>query len=146
MGTDRPGAAHRTSLWKLLAAWLVMLAVSVGNGAIRELTYGASVAELAAHQISTATGIVLLGAVIGLFARSSPFSSAREAVCAGLFWAALTVAFEFIFFHYVGGHSWSALLASYNVRQGRVWVFVIVWVAVAPYAIFRWCNTRGKRP
>ena len=52
-------------------------------------------------------------------------------------WAALTVAFEFVFFHFIGGHSWSELLANYNVGQGRVWVFVVLWIAVAPWFFFR---------
>jgi hypothetical protein len=49
----------------------------------------------------------------------------------------LTVAFEFLFFHYVTGHPWAELLANYDVRAGRTWVFVLVWVALAPYAFFR---------
>jgi len=143
---DRPRTACGAGLWKFLAAWLAMLAVSVANGAIREFTYGPHVDELAAHQISTAIGILAIGAVIGLFTRLSPFSSARQAVCVGLFWAALTVAFEFVFFHYIGGHSWAALLSNYNVLQGRVWVFVIVWVAMAPYITFRLNKRRRKEP
>ncbi|MFB0935504.1 MAG: hypothetical protein QMB52_06990 [Propionivibrio sp.] len=141
---NRPGTARGAGPWKFLAVWLAMLAVSVANGALREFTYGTCVDELAAHQISTAIGIVALGAVIGLFARVSPFSSAGEAVCVGLFWAALTVAFEFVFFHYIGGHSWAALLSNYNVLQGRVWVFIIAWVAMAPYIAFRLNKRRRK--
>lgn len=50
---------------------------------------------------------------------------------------ALTVAFEFLFFHYVGGRSWSELLANYTLFEGRVWVAVLAWVAIAPYVFFR---------
>lgn len=126
-----------SSLWKYLAAWLVMLAVSVANGAARDFTYGRYLDELAAHQVSTASGILLLGAVIWGFGKLVPPSSGREAVAIGLLWAALTVAFEFLFFHFVGGHSWSELLANYNVLKGRVWVLVVLWVAGAPYLFFR---------
>ncbi len=126
-----------SNLWKYLAAWLVMLAVSVANGAVRDFTYGRHLGELAAHQFSTASGILLLGAVIRGFGKLVPPSSGREAVAIGLLWAALTVAFEFLFFHFVGGHSWSELLANYNVLKGRVWVFIVLWVATAPYLFFR---------
>lgn len=126
--------------WKYLAAWFAMLIVAVANGAFRDFTYGRHMSELAAHQISTAIGIVLLGAVMRAFvALVSP--SRRQAVTAGLFWAALTVAFEFLFFHNVGGHSWAELLANYNLLQGRVWVLVVVWVAIAPYLFVRF---RGR--
>jgi hypothetical protein len=123
--------------WKILAAWFVMLLVSVANGAVRDFTYGRHLEEPAAHQVSTAGGILLLGSVIWAFGRLVPPASAREALSIGLFWAALTVAFESLFFHFVTGHAWPELLASYNVLKGRVWVFVLLWIAVAPCLFFR---------
>lgn len=122
---------------KYVAVWVVMLLVSVANGATRDVTYGRYLDELAAHQVSTACGILLLGLVIWLSGAFVPITSGRHAIAVGLFWAGLTVAFEFLFFHYVGGHSWSALLANYNVQEGRVWVFVVLWIAIAPYVFFR---------
>jgi hypothetical protein len=49
----------------------------------------------------------------------------------------LTAAFEVLFFHYVGGRSWAQLLADYDVQHGRLWVFVLIWLAVAPYLFHR---------
>lgn len=123
--------------WKYLAGWFVMLLVSIANGAARDLTYGKHMSELAAHQLSTITSILSLGAVIWGFVRFYPPSSGHNAITIGLAWAALTVAFEFLFFHFVSGHSWSELLANYNVLEGRVWVAVLLWVAAAPYIFFR---------
>jgi hypothetical protein len=122
---------------KYLIAWFVMLLVSIANGAVRDFTYGKYMDELAAHQFSSASSVLLLGLFIRAFVKFYPPSSGREAVTIGLLWVALTVAFEFLFFHYVGGHSWSELLANYNVFQGRVWIVVLAWVATAPYVFFR---------
>jgi hypothetical protein len=58
----------------------------------------------------------------------------------GLFWMALTVAFEFLFFHYVGGHPWPALLANYDLLNGRIWVLLLAWIAIAPYVFDRCKN------
>jgi hypothetical protein len=124
-------------MWKYLIAWFVMLLVSIANGAVRDFTYGKHMDELTAHQLSTVSSVLLLGVVIWGFVRFYPPSSGREAVSIGLMWMALTVAFEFLFFHYFGGHSWSELLANYNVLKGRVWVVVLIWVAIAPYVFFR---------
>jgi hypothetical protein len=124
-------------MWKYLIAWFVMLLVSIANGTVRDFTYGKRMAELSAHQLSTASGVLLLGIVIHGFVRRYPPSSGQKAVSIGLLWMALTVAFEFLFFHYVGGHSWAELFANYDVSKGRVWVFVLIWVAVAPYLFFR---------
>lgn len=122
---------------KYLIAWWVMLLVAMANGALRDLTYGRLVGPLAAQQLSTVSGILLLGCVMGLFQRRHPAASARQAVAIGLFWMTLTVAFEFLFFHYLGGHSWAELLANYDVAAGRTWVLVLVWLAVAPYLFHR---------
>lgn len=123
--------------WKYLATWCVMLLVSIANGAARDLTYGKYMSELAAHQLSTVTSVLSLGVVIWVFVRRYPPSSARHAVTIGLAWATLTVAFEFLFFHFIGGHTWAELLANYNIFEGRVWVVVLLWVAAAPYVFFR---------
>lgn len=124
-------------MWKYLVAWFAMLLVSVANGVIRDLTYGKQIDALSAHQISCVTGILLLGIVIERFIRHFPPASGRQALLTGVFWLALTVAFEFLFFHYVGGHSWSELWGNYDVLNGRLWVFVLLWVALAPYVFFR---------
>ena len=126
-----------SSIAKYIAAWFVMLLVSIANGAARDFTYGKQMSELAAHQLSTLTSVLLLGAVIFAFVHFFPPASGQEAIFIGLFWMVLTIAFEFLFFHFVGGHSWAQLLANYNILEGRVWVVVLAWVAVAPYVFFR---------
>jgi len=120
-----------------LAGWFVMLLLSVANGAIRDFTYGRHMDELTAHQISTGSSVVLLGISIWGYVRICPPSSSSQALWLGLQWMLFTVAFEFLFFHYVGGHSWPELLSNYDVLSGRVWVLVLAWVATAPYLFFR---------
>ena len=122
----------------VLLAWLLMLLVSIGNGLIRELTYGPRVDELAAHQISTLSGMLLIGLVIMGFVHRYPPVSGRAALGLGAVWMGLTIAFEFLFFHYVGGHPWPALLANYNLLAGRIWVVLLLWIGLAPYLFFRW--------
>lgn len=124
-------------LWKLLVVWCIMLLVSVANGACRDFTYGKRMGELAAHQLSTASSIIVLGVVIFSYIRLYPPTSFLQALGIGLFWMTLTIAFEFLFFHYVGGHSWSSLLKNYYVHEGRVWVLVLLWIALAPSLAFR---------
>ncbi|MBI5435889.1 MAG: hypothetical protein HY937_02040 [Nitrosomonadales bacterium] len=122
---------------RYLLAWFVMLLVSVANGTLRDFTYGKHLSELLAHQLSTLSGMALLGLVIFAFVRRWPPVSARQALSIGLFWMALTVAFEFLFFHFVSVHPWSVLLANYDLLHGRVWVLLLAWVAFAPYLFYR---------
>ena len=50
----------------------------------------------------------------------------------GIFWAVITIIFEFVFGHYVIGHSWQKLFADYNLFNGRLWVLVLINNIVAP--------------
>lgn len=122
---------------KVLAAWCAMLAISVANGALRDFSYGRFISKLAAHQLSTFIGLILLGAFIRSFVRRYPPASSASALSMGITWMTMTIAFEFLFFHYVGGHSWADLLSNYNVLQGRVWVLVPLWLAVGPWLFHR---------
>ena len=121
---------------RLLLAWLVMLVVSVLNGVARDVGYGRELDPLVAHQLSTLYGMTLLGVVIGAYAWRWPFASAAAAWRAGWLWLALTVAFEFVFFHYFTRHSWEELLANYDLSAGRLWLVLLLWIALAP-AVFR---------
>src|SRR5690242_5050175 len=97
--------------FKAFGVWLVMLVISILNGGARDLVYGKHMSELRAHQLSTLTSMVLLGMVMWLFTLRYPTASAKQAWALGGLWMGLTLAFEFLFFHYVGRHSWSELLA-----------------------------------
>lgn len=122
---------------RYLIAWFVLLLVAIINGGLRDLTYGQHVSELLANQISCVIGIALFAVVISQYVRRWPPASVREAWFIGMFWMALTVTFEFLFFHYVGGHSWEALLANYDMASGRLWPLILLWVLVAPYLFYR---------
>lgn len=119
-----------------------MLGVAMVNGGLRDMTYGKHLPALLANQLSCLTGIVLLGIVIYLYLRHWKLDSAKLAISLGLFWMALTVAFEFLFFHFVGKRSWADLLESYDMASGQLWPLILIWVAVAPYLFYRLPDTR----
>jgi hypothetical protein len=124
-------------MWKYVLAWFPMVAIAIANGVLRQAWYGKHLGELQVHQISTLTGVVLFGLYIGFIVRVWRPESATQAIAVGLLWLAMTVAFEFLFGHYVAGHPWDWLLLDYNLFAGRVWLIVLVWVTVAPYLFFR---------
>lgn len=107
------------------------------NGVVRESTYGRSVSDLVAHQVSTITAVVFTGIVVWLFQRAWPLDSAQQAWTIGLLWFVMTILFEFGFGHFVAGHSFSRLFADYNILQGRVWALFLVWIAIMPYLFFK---------
>ncbi len=114
-----------------------MLFIAIINGAMRDGWYGKHMSELRAHQVSTLVGSVLMGIFIWFLSRTWKLESVEQAMSIGSIWFCLTVAFEFLFGHFVGHHAWSRLLQDYNLLKGRVWVLFLVWITVAPYVFFR---------
>ena len=113
-----------------IAFWLVLAILAIGNGILRGSTYGRYGSDLAAHQISTVTAILITGVAIWLFHRYQPTASLRQAWLIGTIWLAMTIVFEFGFGHFVAGHSWQRLLADYNLLAGRIWSLFLVWILV----------------
>ena len=127
----------RLTMWRYLLAWFPMILLAIVNGTVREAWYGKQLSELRAHQVSTASGILLFSLYIWLILHLWKPASANQALAIGFLWLCLTVAFEFLFFHYVMGHLWSRLLHDYNIFAGRVWVVVLIWLTVTPYVFYQ---------
>lgn len=118
------------------AAWFGMMVIAIINGAIRDKVYGPHMSKLSAHQVSTLIGIALFGVYIWFLTGIRPLESATQAWLIGVMWLAMTVCFEFGFFHFVTKHPWSELLESYNIFKGHLWVLVLLWTLVAPWVFF----------
>lgn len=118
-----------------LLGWLGGPVIGVANGTLRELAYKDRVGELRAHQLSTGSAIGLFAAYFALLDRCRPLASRREALEVGAVWLALTVAFEFGFGRGVAHTSWEELLADYDVRKGRLWPLVLLWIALGPTVV-----------
>lgn len=126
-----------------LLYWFVLMAIGVANGILRGATYGTLMPDLAAHQLSTVTGIIFTGLAVWLLWIYRPLESARKAWIVGGVWFLLTILFEFGFGHFIVGHSWQHLLADYNILEGRVWALFLAWILIMPYFFFR---LRGRKP
>lgn len=117
--------------------WVPMVAIAIGNGVLRQAWYGRHLSELRAHQVSTLTGVLLLGAYMAWVFRRWPARPGSRAAAVGAVWVVLTVGFEFLFGHYAAGHPWERLVADYNLAEGRLWPVVLAWVAAAPWLLSR---------
>lgn len=124
-------------MWKYIIAWIPMIFVAIANGLFREKFLASRFNELQAHQKSTISLIVLFGIYVWVLFKIWLPVSANQAIVIGLVWLFLTVVFEFIFGHYVVGHSWDKLLNDYNILQGRVWILVLIWITIAPYCVYQ---------
>ncbi len=120
--------------WILL--WIPLVFVAILNGTLREKGFAKLMAELPAHQLSTLTGILLVGLYVWIVMKYWPIASAGSALLIGGIWFVMTVLFEFGFGHFVMGHPWERLLRDYNIFAGRLWVLFLLWTTFSPWAVF----------
>jgi DMSO/TMAO reductase YedYZ heme-binding membrane subunit len=113
-------------IWLILAVGAIIVAI-FRNGVILPL-FG----EQTAHQIGTLIFLIVQFAIIYFFIKQNNLMGIRTALSIGIFWLILTIIFEFLFGHYVMGHSWEKLFADYNIFKGRLWILVLINNVAAP--------------
>lgn len=112
---------------------LVVLAII--NGTIREKYINSYVGQQKGHLISSVVFCIVIIVATYFYVLLFLFGKGlgtKTMLDVGGYWLVLTVAFEFIFGHYVAGHSWEKLLADYNIFKGRIWGVVLLTVFFAP--------------
>jgi hypothetical protein len=133
-----PGYSKPGRVWlPWLVAWLGASLIAVANGIARRAVYQERIGSTAAHYVSTALLVVLLGAYLWLLARCWPIPTRRAALEIGGAWTVLTIIFEFGLGRFVAGESWTALLEQYDLTRGNVWVLIPIWTAVGPAVMRR---------
>lgn len=136
---SRSGDALRPRrLLSAVVVWVGMVIVAILNAILREAFVTPAVGAYPAHVVGTATLLVALGVLVFLYLGRVPEHTPSERRAIGVLWAGLTVAFEFGFGRYVAGDSWGSLLGQYDVTAGRVWVFVPLFLLVAPALVGRY--------
>lgn len=130
-----------------VGTWVVFLVVAFSLAALRELALTPLMGEKAAHVVGTLAVIaVFLGIMIVFVRRFRGRCSACDFWWIGLMWLLMTASFELLFFHYVGGKSWSELLADYNVLAGRIWVLVLATTLFGPPAVHAMLRRKARDP
>ena len=118
--------------FKSFIVWLILVIFAIINGTFREKIITPNTGEASAHVISTLIFITIIFIVTYFYIRIFNITASKELITIGLFWFFLTIVFEFVFGHFVVGHSWQKLLADYNIFQGRFWILVLLSNIFAP--------------
>ena len=130
-------------LRRVVLIWLCIVPVAIVNGTIRDLL----VVPYLGDQIARAISCLTLAGATFLIAWMSirwmgPIDE-FEAWVIGLVWLGLTLAFEFLVGHYAFVTPWEALLADYNILEGRLWILVLAAALSAPPMMFRAVQSPG---
>lgn len=119
-------------LLKYFLLWFPMIFIAIINGIIRQGFYLTFLDELSAHQLSVLSGIIFFSIYIWSITNKWELDSYKQTILIGFMWLIMTILFEFVFGHYVMGHSWEKLLHDYNFFAGRLWVIVLLWITISP--------------
>jgi hypothetical protein len=135
------------SLPRLLGVWLLLAVLMSVNGVFREIVLRPTMGSTAADALSAALGIGIILTTTGLLFRPLAGESTAHLAGVSALLVGLTVAFEFLFGHYVDRKSWAELVANYAIWRGRLWPIVLLSIAVAPFLWGRWVRTarEGQR-
>ena len=124
-------------LAKAFGIWLLILVCAVLNGVLREAVLLPTFGKPAAFVISGVVLSLLIVAVsLVLVPRLGPLSM-PHAMYVGVFWLALTLAFEFGF-GLLGQHrSWAELMEVYTFKDGNIWPLVLALTLFSPAIVVR---------
>jgi hypothetical protein len=119
---------------RIFSVWALLAMAMIANGALRELLLVRTLGRAGADVLSAAIGIMLILSITRPFLRPlAGHAETSSLLTISLAWVLLTVAFEFVFGHYVDHKSWSELAANYAIWQGRLWPIVLLTLAVTPF-------------
>lgn len=119
--------------------WLLLLVAMFGAGAFRVAVVAPRLSPFGTEVVGALLGIAVILALTRPFIRRLARPTAGTLAGIAALWLGLTVAFEFGFFHSVGGRSWETLLEQYDVGKGHLWPFVLAALGASPFV---W-RTRG---
>lgn len=120
--------------FRVYALWAAIIPLAILNGIFRDAVLARLLPAALARTLS---GVLLCGIILWYTTYAVRWMPARGALGylgIGCLWLALTVAFEFIFGHFVAKKSLAQLLAPYTFKGGDIWVVVLLVVLFAPLA------------
>ena len=123
---------------RLLRAWVIIVPFMIANGIFRELVLKRVVNDTVADILSAVIGTAIVVGLTRIVLRPLAGKSTQDLVRASITLVVLTVAFEFLFGHYVDRASWDELLANYEVWNGRLWPILLAILAFMPFLWGRW--------
>ena len=134
-----PESQREPLTWALaFLTWAGFALVAVAGGIIRVTLLEPRLGELPANISETLALTAILAVIIWVVVPwLVPGLGQRDLRRLGACWLVLTLAFEFLFGHFVDGADWSALLSNYDVTEGRLWILVPLTMGLGPVLVGR---------
>lgn len=120
---------------KAMSIWLVMVFFAILNGIFRENVLLPYLGESISLPLSGITLSLLIFAITYFSFKLFEGQSSRTYLLIGLLWVVMTLSFEFLFGHYVMGHTWGELLKVFDVNGGNLFVVSLLFSLFSPLVV-----------
>ena len=120
---------------KAAVVWFAMALFAILNGILRENLLMPSLGETISQPLS---GILLSILIFVLTYLFFPFYAKQKSLTyllIGVQWISMTLAFEFLFGHYVLGKSWLQILEVFNIFTGNLFTLALLVTLFAPLLV-----------
>ena len=118
---------------KSIGIWMVIVIAAIINGATREKLIEPLIGSGLSLPLS---GITLSVLILMITYFTIPFIGEVKTevyFIIGLLWVVLTLAFEYLFGHYVADKPWHEINQVFNILKGDLFIFVLIVSAASPY-------------
>ena len=120
-------------LCKTISIWLMLVILAIVNAAIRE--------KLLAPLLGAGIALPLSGLLLSIFIFAVAYaaiplfnsSAGRIYIGIGVSWFVLTLAFEILAGHFVGGKPWHDIVQVFNIRKGDLFVAPLITTLISPW-------------
>ncbi len=116
---------------KGIIAWLVIILAETLHGMARMIWLAPLMGDRPARQVSFFTSVVLILAIATLLVRWLQ-ATRSQLLKIGVLWASLTLVFEICLGRLVLDFSWERIWADYNLLQGGLMAFGLIFLTFAP--------------
>jgi len=122
---------------KACVFWVLLLALAILNAVAREKLFVQWFEPQLAQMLSGVSLSVLIFLATLLSVHWLGLRTVGQCWLVGTLWLVMTVLFEFLFGHYVAGHSWETLWQAYRFPPDNLWLLVLIVTLVSPYLAAR---------
>jgi hypothetical protein len=118
---------------RAIAVWLLIIFTESLHGTARRFLLEPYLGDFRARQLAVFTGSLIIFTIIFLCIRWLRASSIGQLLGIGLLWVGLTLGFELLLGRLVFDYSWERILSDYNLREGGLMIFGLLFLIVSPY-------------
>ena len=117
---------------KVIGIWIFLALLAIVNGVIRDKLLAPKIGQKVSLLLSGVSLSLLIFCVTLILVPFLNMSSAHGFLCVGIIWVLMTLAFEFLFGHYVVGEPWERIIEVFYLHRGNLYLLALVATLLSP--------------